>query len=363
MRQPIEEGFRLILFVIGLVWVGITLLAAVWFFYFAYRVRQSGKKVHYLKKQTDERCGEELTNARVDYVKNIFIAAICLAELVGGVAVFVNFALFDTIYGHPLGPIPGCSKLSHSVIETVFNYKFSRVYWLVSLSSFLVHTSLVHTLTSYMVNAYAEKRVVKLSRREKLLLLLLFIQLAVTWLSVFEWRSFVIVSFLVTTSVFPTHLILFYRYSRKLYSAIRRRALDAWYEDTELHKRMDGMLKEYYHSSIAYGLSILFLAIFWGIFSSQFFTIFYNHPCTLNYLFHTNGSWLKGIFNEGKDETNISLKYIRDLLGVFVFSWVLALHVYILLQAVYRQIKRRRAYNRYTGTRRTELYRPLIGNN
>ena len=110
-----------------------------------------------------------------------------------------------------------------------------------------------------------------------------------------------------------------------------------------------------------------FIAIFWGILCSvEFFEIFYNHPCAINYLFHTNGTWLKGIFNDttqGKDETNISREYIYALLGVFVFSWVLALHVYILLQAVYRQIKRRRAYNRYTGTRRTELYRPLIGNN
>ena len=38
----------------------LTFLVLVWGMYFACRAREFGKKVYYLKKQTDERCQEEL---------------------------------------------------------------------------------------------------------------------------------------------------------------------------------------------------------------------------------------------------------------------------------------------------------------
>ena len=364
MRESVYISSKLISVVISAVWIGITLLAAVWLLYFVFRVWESSKKVHYLKKQTDERCRDDLTNARVDYIKNVFIALICLSEVVGGVVVPVSLVLYSTIFA-PSMPITGCTESSHSVIETIFHFKFSRVCLLVILSSFLVHMSLVHILTSYMVNAYAEKRVVKLGRREKLLLLLLFTQIAVVWLSVFYWRLFVLTTCIVLISIFPIHLVLFYKYSHKLYLALKRRTLDAWYEDAELHKRLEGMRKDYYRSSIAYALSVLFVGIFiGGCASVSFFEESYNHPCILNHLFFTNGTWLHGIFDQStKRSIDVSISYVINLVCVFAFSFVLALHLYILGQAVYRQIKRRRAYNRYTGIRRTELYRPLIGNN
>ena len=58
------------------------------------------------------------------------------------------------------------------------------------------------------------------------------------------------------------------------------------------------------------------------------------------------------------DITDISYNVFAVISVLFLFS----LNVYILSQAVKRLVKRRRAYNTYTGTRTTELYRPLIGN-
>ena len=365
MSEIIDKSSKLIFGATVVVSLGTTLLAVVWLLYFLFRVSESSKKVHYLKKQTDERCRDDLTNARVDYIKNIFIALICLSEVVGGVDIIVDAVLYGIIYA-PSMPITGCTESSHSIIETTFHFKFYRVCLLVGLSSFLVHTSLIHILTSYMVNAYAEKRVVKLGRRAKLLLLLLFTQLALMWLSVFYWRLFVLTICIVLISVFPIHLVLFYKYSHKLYLALKRRTLDAWYEDAELHKRLEGMRKDYYRSSIVYALSVLLFGISWGgLISVSFFQGFYNHPCILNYLFFTNRNrtWLHGIFDKSKYNINVSVDFVISLVCLFAFSCLLALHLYILGQAVYRQIKRRRAYNRYTGIRRTELYRPLIGNN
>ena len=358
-----QIGLKIIRVNIGVVVLGTTLFAFVWFLYFVCRVWQSSKKVHYLKKQTNERCREELTNARVDHYKNMFICFICLAELIGGVDVFITTGLLSTVYSSPV-PITGCEVPSHSIVEMIFHYKFVRVCILVGVSSCLIYMSLVHTLTSYMANAYAKKRVVKLSRREKLLLLLLFTQLVVIWLSVFHWRVFIVLLTLVLSCMFPFHLFIFYKYSRELYSAIRRRTLDAWFEDTELHRRLDGMRKEYYRSSIAYALSVILFTILLGtIVLVTFFQSFYNHPCTLNQLFHTNLTLLNGFKDTTRYSINVSFEYIRDLCILCVVSWVLVLHLYILGQAGYRQIKRRIAYNRYTGIRRTELYRPLIGNN
>ena len=360
-----ELSLKIITINIGVVVIGITLLVFVWFLYFVCRVWQSNKKVHYLKKQTDERCREELTNARVDHTKNLFICFICLAEFIGGADVLVSAELYRIAYSPP-GPITGCKVHSNSVLEVIFHYKSFRACMLVAFSSCLIYTSLVHTLTSYMANAYAEKRVVKLSRREKLLLLLLFTQLVVMWLSVFYWRVFIVISSLVLSCMFPFHLFLFYKYSRELYSAIRRRTLDAWFEDTELHRRLVGMRKEYYRSSIAYALTVILFTIVLGTITSvTLFQSLYNHPCILNQFFHTNLTQLNGIFTHSttRHSINVSFEYISELSVLFVLSWVLALHLYILGQAGYRQIKRRIAYNRYTGIRRTELYRPLIGNN
>ena len=363
MTELIQIGLKIIRVNIGVATLGITLLAFVWFLYFVCRVWQSSKKVHYLKKQTDERCREELTNARVDHTKNMFICFICLAELIGGANVLVNAGLINTVDNSV--PITDCKVPSYSIVEVALYYKFVRVCLLVGLSSCLIYMSLVHTLTSYMANAYAEKRVVKLSRREKLLLLLLFTQLVVVWLSVFSWRVFVVVFALLLSCMFPFHLFLFYKYSRELYSAIRRRTQDAWFEDTELHRRLDGMRKEYYRSSIAYALSIILLTILsWTFVLVFFFQTFYNNPCILNQFLHTNLTLLNGIFTDTtRDSINVYFDYIRQLSILCVVSWVLVLHLYIFVQAGYRQIKRRIAYNRYTGIRRTELYRPLIGNN
>ena len=59
---------------------GIIILATIWCLYFLSRIRELRKKIHCLKKQTEE-WYEELTNAKVDYIRSVFIAAICFFEV------------------------------------------------------------------------------------------------------------------------------------------------------------------------------------------------------------------------------------------------------------------------------------------
>ena len=340
----------------------LTFLVLVWGMYFACRAREFGKKVYYLKKQTDERCQEELANARVELIKSIFLTVICLTE----VFEFTNviFSLIAHYYTH--NEEDDCNQ-KNLLIDARFNplLKCSMV---ITLSGALIYTSLIHTLTSYMANAYGEKRVVRLGRREKLLLLLLFTQIAVVWLSALYWRAFVFIVLLAAITTFPIHIFFFIKYSRQLYTALKRRTLDAWFEDTQQHKKLKGMCHEYKCGSIVYavctvliGLTVSFIPI------GSFGRIVIKNDCRLNQLLdiQTDSDWLNGVYEKNKqtfsilgDITDISFNVFAVISVLFLFS----LNVYILSQAVKRLVKRRRAYNTYTGTRTTELYRPLIGN-
>ena len=238
----------------------------------------------------------------------------------------------------------------------------------ITLSGALIYTSLIHTLTSYMANAYGEKRVVRLGRREKLLLLLLFTQIAVVWLSALYWRAFVFIVLLAAITTFPIHIFFFIKYSRQLYTALKRRTLDAWFEDTQQHKKLKGMCHEYKCGSIVYAVCTVLIGLTVSLIPiGSFGRIVISANDCLNQLLdiQTDSDWLNGVYEKNKqtfsilgDITDISFNVFAVISVLFLFS----LNVYILSQAVKRLVKRRRAYNTYTGTRTTELYRPLIGN-
>ena len=343
----------------------LTFLVLVWGMYFACRAREFGKKVYYLKKQTDERCQEELANARVELIKSIFLTVICLAEVLD----FIN--ALSSINLHFNTRIP--EKIHNNCTEFGFINEieldpFIRYSIAVSITGILIYTSLIHTLTSYMANAYSEKRVVRLGRREKLLLLLLFTQIVVVWLSALYWRAFVFIVLLAAITIFPIHIFFFIKYSRQLYTALKRRTLDAWFEDTQQHKKLKGMCHEYKCGSIVYAVSTVLIGLTVSLLPiGTFERMVLVQKCWLNHLLdiQTDFDWLNSVYEKNKqtfsilgDITDISFNVFAVISVMFLFS----LNVYILSQAVKRLVKRRRAYNTYTGTRTTELYRPLIGN-
>ena len=340
----------------------ITLLVLVWGIYFACRIREFGKKVHYLKKQTDERCQEELTNARVELIKSIFLTVICLTEV------------FEFVYGiisiiiHYNTPSKKIKCPGYSVANEIRSDPFIRYSIAISVSCILIYTSLIHILTSYMANAYAVKRVVKLSRREKLLFLLLFTQLAVVWLSVIEWKAFVIILLLAAITVFPIHIFFFFKFSRKLYTSLKRRTLDAWFEDTQQHERLKRMCREYKRYTICYGVSIVMIGLTLCLRLIETSTqMVFKDSCWLDELLGVNKSfhWLNDVYKQNNQTFDIFKDVYKISYNVFavfsVFSLFL-LNASILYNAIMRLYRRRRAYNSYTGTRFTEMNRPLIGN-
>ena len=198
--------------------------------------------------------------------------------------------------------------------------------------------------------------------------MLLFTQIAVVWLSTLYWRAFMFLMLLAAITTFPIHIFFFIKYSRQLYTALKRRTLDAWFEDTQQHKKLKGMCHEYKCSSIVYAVSTVLIGLTLSFLPIEGFVQYlFINKCWLNHLLaiQTDFDWLNSVYEKNKqtfsilgDITDISYNVFAVISVLFLFS----LNVYILSQAVKRLVKRRRAYNTYTGTRTTELYRPLIGN-
>ena len=340
--------------------LGILFLATVWCLYFLSRIRELSRKIHYLKKQTEERCYEELTNAKVDYIKSIFIAAICFFE----VSSLISFCLEGAEHNLLISKkkFHNCSNVN--IIEDYKNFTFTRVLVAMDVSFILLYTSLIHILTSYLCHAYAEKRIITFTRRDKVLMSCLLIQLIVMWISIANWRAFVFIVTIMTMALFPIHLCLYVKYSRRLYMLLKRRRLDAWFEDPDSYKKLVGMCKEYKTGSILYTVSIVLIAteILLIVIVNLVETVF-NDPCVLSLVFfNIKFNWLHKTYHKHKALIEIFFnisKIILSFFGVCMIVFVFALHFYILYKALKRLWKRRIAYKNCT----REMYRPLLVSN
>ena len=348
-------------FIIAVLFVGIMFFATVWCLYFLSRIRELSRKIHYLKKQTEERCYEELTNAKVDYIKSIFIAAICFFEIVK----FVNFIILVVSIHIDKNDTsaPNCTNIKF-ILGSSYNSYFIRGLMAMEVSSILLYTSLIHILTSYLCHAYAEKRIITLTRRDKVLISYLLIQLVVMWISIVYWRVFLIIVPIMILTLFPIHLCLYVKYSRRLYMLLKRRRLDAWFEDPDSYKKLVGMCKEYKTGSILYTVSIVLIAMtFFGIIILKFTDLLFRKHSQLDCIFHTDLLFLVQTYRE----YNLIYKTFKTIIlvsyNIFAvlatFSFFL-LHVLIAYGVVRKLVKRRRDYRRYTGTR-SVIYQPLIG--
>ena len=337
---------------------GIVLLATVWCVYFLSRVREIGRKIHYLKKQREERCYEELINAKVDYIKSIFIVAISAFEIITSISPIIVLRINNIDRKTKVNTCTG----DYLFVES-YHYTFVRGLLALEISSLLIYTSLIHILTSYLSHAYAIKRVISLARRDKVMLAWLFIQLIVIWISIAYWRAFISIIIIIAICLFPIHLCLYIKYSRSLYLLLKWRRLDAWFEDPQLHKRLDGMCKEYKTGSILYiasvisfGIAIVFVTI------NGVMELVLTQTCFLNLLFDSNPPWLQTVDSEFQSPIHVFFTIYRilyNLLFACVFVFLFALHLYIMWKAVKTLWKRRVAYK--NGAK--EMYRPLLANN
>ncbi|KAI6660311.1 hypothetical protein LOD99_13899 [Oopsacas minuta] len=347
--------------------IGIAFLAAIWLLYFLSRLRSLSKKIHYLKKQTDERCKQELTNARVDYIKSLFIAAICACEILQSWLLIMTISTELGVARFVL-PDPNNSNCTwNRFFEYIQDFTAARGLFALEISSMLLYMSLVHILTSYLSNAYADKRVIKLTKRELFMFVLLLTQLVILWLSVYSWRVFIFVLTFVIISIIPIHLFFYIKYSRKLYSHIKRRALDAWFEDIHSYKNLEQMRNDYKHGTLLYTIStVLFGIVLTGFVIISLIRLLLAYPCKVKQLINTQSQWSTPFFT--KHQTAIAVtslileRFLFNSLTVFAVFFMFLLHASILYKAVRRLLQRRRAYNRHAGIHYNHMYQPLIGN-
>ena len=196
----------------------VIIFCSTWFIYYLSRVITLNKKLHYLKKQIDERCHDELNNAKVEYLKSLLIAVILVFEVIPIIVLLnIYFVFYQINHRHKMN---NCS--SNQLIEFSYNSPVYRIFTTLCLSSFIISLSLINVLTSFLANAYSEKRIVALTNREKCVFVWIAVQLIVAWVCTANWRSYIVVSPVIFVVLITVHFYLYYKHGRDLYLQLRR---------------------------------------------------------------------------------------------------------------------------------------------
>ena len=161
--------------IIGLGTFANILFGTIWCVYFLFRTNVSRRKLHYLKKQTAEKCVGEFLNAKVDYIKSIFIAAISFSEVLAHLGM-TGEVFFQRMFRSQSLNLSNCTH-ERPFLELSYQHRGYRTICALGVVSILVFVSLIHILTSYLSHAYSEKRITNIMRRERVMFAWLFIQL------------------------------------------------------------------------------------------------------------------------------------------------------------------------------------------
>ena len=329
------------------------LFGTVWCVYFLFRIKVLRKKVYYLKKQTDERYFDALNNAKVDYIKSIFIAAISFSEVMFHLSAGCVIANQNFIKLHNDSCGTCFSKYSYNSLAY-------RMYLSLTSTFIIMFVSLIHILTSYMSHAYSEKRITNIMRRERVMFAWLFIQLVCVWCSIFYWPLFILTLPIMTVVALIGHLCLYWKYGRELYSVIRRRERDALFEDVQTHDKLFKMLKSYKNDAFLY---FVYICVFLGVVIIVILAVIIETllfgDCQIRKTFNLNIHILIGKETTQEDITSQAVSIAG---GSFLIFLLLLIHISITYKLIKRMIKRRNEmYNPTKGTRNT-LHQPLIGN-
>ena len=339
----------------GISVIGNIIFGSVWFVYYLFRINTLRKKVYYLKKQTDERCLEELKDAKVDYIKSIFIAAISAFEVLAhlGITEIEIFLKYTKV--------SNCSSTNRiDYLEYTYHYPVARTILSFIAATTIVFVSLIHILTSYLSHAYSEKRITNIMRRERVMFAWLFIQLVCVWCIIFYWPLFILTLPIMTVVALIGHLCLYWKYGRELYSVIRRRERDALFEDVHSHRKLSEMLKSYKNDAILYFVYIFLFtsAILLSIFSYTLQALLFD-DCSFQKYLHFNIHLLS--YEENRAFHRIS-GIINNTLLMFGILSLFFIYVFIMCRMIVRMFKRRAAMKKPTRFSRNTLYQPLIGN-
>ena len=349
-----DRAISVVTGVIGSVSVtGTSILALLWTVYFLYRARELSKKIHYLNKQTDERCEEELTNAKVDYVKSIFIAVISLMEIPS-----IYLTMTTVAFKHVLPQHRPNTYCLTSTVQRIHDYTQFRVVGAAGLSSIVVIVSLIHTLTLYLAGAYGANRVVRITRGVKMLLIFMLIQILFVWGSVLHWLAFIFVSIATGLVLFTTHLVVYCKYSSRTYLMFTRRRLDAWYEDQHLYKHLDTMCRDYRNGKRLY-LSLI-VCVSLGLIYALAITVaksVVKNGCVIKEFSLMDYMWVS------KLNSYLFFRILDDMIMMCMTSLLLLflfiIHITIVCRIIRREMRQRKMYKSYVNNNK-QLFTRLM---
>ena len=318
--------------------IGCIILAFLSFIYYLNRINILNKKLHFLTKQTDQRCLEEWRNSRVDYIKSIFVTLISAFEMFPYLIIPAAIVIANNINGE-LKP-ENCSK----IVENISHCTIFRAMIALGASVIILNISLVHTLTFYLCHAYSVKRNIRFTIRDGLQLVWVIPLIFIIWISIISLEAFIITLLISGSIGIIGHLYLNYKYTRRLYRTLRVRRLDAWFEDIRAFKEIDQMCREYRIGSILY-FAFFLLVIILGIYELGFLLIFallkndcfiisFGVDLKVFHSFYLQNRYTMNILDQ------IFLNLIPSFICMLVFIFFFSLHLFIIFQASKRMIRR-----------------------
>ena len=328
----------------------IVIFGLLWCTYYIKHLIIVKRKIKAIRASNNPNDRDRYINAVIDYKKSIFIIIISFTES------WLNMLYWSLAsFQHPKHlKIPYFTDLLEN--DIIFDLVI-----ILSMTVFIILSSSVCILTSYLAKAYGTKREIKL--KEKYLFIWLATQVLIGMLVslIPNVKSELIPLYLL--GIMVIHIVMYVRLARKLHSVLRMRRIDAYFEDQQQHKQMIKMCKNFKLGAILYTATILMwlvelsIAILMYVFQALFKkTQFLNYTLHLEDPFTTLTKDYKSLF----DDISTSLQLLTIFVTMLMMCLSCMIHLYILFGFVYRSYNRNKEINTQIRNVQNMLYRPLI---
>ena len=331
--------FSILIIIFGLVWCA----------YYIKHLMIVKRKIKAIRASNDSNDRDKYINAKIDYKKTIFIIIISFTESWLNV-LYWSLSAFSIKHSE----VPRFTGLIEK--DVVFNLTI-----IISMTVFIVLSSSVCILTSYLAKAYGTKREIKLKERYLFIWLVTQILIGMLVSLIPKVKSELIPLYLLCIMVI--HIIMYLRLARKLHLVLRMRRIDAYFEDQQQHKQMVRMCRDFKYGAILYTATIFMWLIelsvaivsylFQGIFKK---TNFLHETLHVKDPFHS----FKRDHNKLVNDINTFLQSLQTFVAMLMLCLSCMIHIYIVFGVVYRSYKRKQEINMQMRNVRNMLYRPLI---
>ena len=339
----------LVMDLIGILFsIGVVFLGGIWCMYYTSHALMVKRKIKALKGYREHMERERYLNAVIEYRKSAFIVLISFSESLLGISYWgvISYRIF--------------SNNSRNGTEHDFAFyieKYPTYDILVSgfISLFILMSSLVCILTSYLTKAYGTNRKTKL--KEKQLFIWMFLQLFIGWCLCLIPTIRTVGLPVYALYIFIGQIIVYVMLSRRLYSVLRRRREDAYFEDRELYGRMVRMCSNFRFGAVAYTTVLVFLLCELTAEIVKYLFVELMHNQFLREYMFSSGT----IRVSTQNQIKLYLCYMCKVIAVLMLFFSFMVHLIVLVKAIVSSLKRRRYLRDQIRGVNNMMNAPLIG--